>query len=195
MNKKHKWSITKEFGFDYGHRVWTQKLNGNFSLDVTCACKHLHGHRGKLLVSLTAHDLNDQGMITDFKHLNFVKKFVDDVIDHKMILDLNDPALLALFPLATKQNLQDHKWYKTVKFNGTFLSAVRKKYKTQDTNELEAITEVYDGLVLVDFVPTSENLSKWLFEYINEKIQPLGVWVDKITLYETPKSKSEYYEQ
>lgn len=192
---KQKWSITKQFSFDYGHRVWTQKLlHFDLSLTTECACRHLHGHRGELYVSITGHDLNEQGMILDFKNLGFVKKFVDDVIDHKMILDINDPALPALFPLATQKNIRDHGTHKTIKFGGEFLTQLRKKYKTTDTNDLEAVMEIYDGLVLVDFVPTSENLSKWLFEFINDKVQPLGVWVDKVTLFETPKSQSEYYQ-
>ena len=41
------WKISKEFEFCYGHRVWSQTLNTEFSLDGCLKCRHLHGHQGK----------------------------------------------------------------------------------------------------------------------------------------------------
>ena len=64
------WKISKEFEFCYGHRVWSQTLNTEFSLDGCLKCRHLHGHQGKILVYLEASELND-GMVTDFKHLTY----------------------------------------------------------------------------------------------------------------------------
>ena len=83
-----KYNIAKEFNFDYGHRVWPQKLNSEFSLDCELACRHLHGHRGTVIVHLESEELDNQGMVTDFHHLNWFKKFLDDAIDHKFILFL-----------------------------------------------------------------------------------------------------------
>ena len=37
-----KWVIDKTIEFCYGHRVWTQVLNGEYSDDLQCACRHLH---------------------------------------------------------------------------------------------------------------------------------------------------------
>jgi 6-pyruvoyltetrahydropterin/6-carboxytetrahydropterin synthase len=91
--------IAKQFDFDYGHRVWTQTLDKKYSIDVQCVCKHFHGHRGTILLYLEGEDLNPQGMVWDFKNLNFFKKFIDDVLDHKMILDMHDPSLFHFFLL------------------------------------------------------------------------------------------------
>jgi 6-pyruvoyltetrahydropterin/6-carboxytetrahydropterin synthase len=66
------WEIRKEIGFDYGHRVWSQKLNKEFSIDGECVCRHLHGHRGSVYFYLAGDHLDPQGMVTDFKHLNCV---------------------------------------------------------------------------------------------------------------------------
>ena len=84
------WEISKEIGFDYGHRVHNQSLNKEYSVDDDCVCKHLHGHRGTLQVFLSGDELV-KGMVTDFKHLNWFQKFIDDNIDHKFIIDRNDP--------------------------------------------------------------------------------------------------------
>ncbi len=37
------WQISKEFDFCYGHRVWSQQLDSEFSLTGCLACRHLHG--------------------------------------------------------------------------------------------------------------------------------------------------------
>ena len=47
-----KWEISKEFDFCYGHRVWSQTLNIDFSLDACLKCRHIHGHEGKVIVYL-----------------------------------------------------------------------------------------------------------------------------------------------
>jgi 6-pyruvoyltetrahydropterin/6-carboxytetrahydropterin synthase len=51
--------------------------------------------------------------------------------------------------------------------------------------------EIYEGLVLVNFVPTSENLSKWLHQIIQNKMSHLCK-VSQVQFYETPKSQSNY---
>ena len=98
------WKISKEFEFCYGHRVWSQTLNTEFSLDGCLKCRHLHGHQGKILVYLEASELKD-GMVTDFKHLNWFKQFLDDTLDHKFILDINDPLFSTLLPHINKSEL------------------------------------------------------------------------------------------
>lgn len=92
------YKIAKQFDFCYGHRVWSQSLNPIFSLDSCLKCRHLHGHQGTINIFLEAEELKE-GMVTDFKHLNWFKKWLDDTLDHKFIMDINDPALGSLFPL------------------------------------------------------------------------------------------------
>ena len=87
------YTIDKQFEFEYGHRVWTQTLDERFSLDNRCICRHLHGHHAIVKLHLAAKELTD-GMVTDFKHLNCFKQFLDDVLDHRFIIDENDPLFL-----------------------------------------------------------------------------------------------------
>lgn len=179
------YQIAKEFEFCYGHRVWSQSLNCDFSLDGCLKCRHLHGHQGKLIVYLEAEQLND-GMVTDFKHLNWLKKWLDDVLDHKFIMDLNDPILKesVIFPSLQlsdliKEDINGRDWYMTV-----------APWKYQNSHL--ATNEIYEGLVFVDFVPTSENLSKWIYDIVQEKMTKIGVRVQRVQFFETPKSQSNF---
>lgn len=175
-----KWKISKEFDFCYGHRVWSQTLNTEFSLDGCLKCRHLHGHQGKILVYLEANELKD-GMVTDFKHLNWFKVFLDDVLDHKFILDINDPLYSKLLSDVKKEEL--------IKFDEGYYLVDLTKFKDEETY----LTELYEGYVLVDFVPTSENLSAWFLKIVQKKMDKLGVKVSHVEFLETPKSKSTFY--
>ena len=176
------WTIDKEFGFDYGHRVWSQKLNTEFSLDDACVCRHLHGHRGKVHVYLEAANLDPQGMVTDFKHLGWLKKFLDETVDHKFLIHRDDPLYskivgeVELHPILVPGTAHVVAW----------------KPEMTEWEEGTPDYEYYEGLVIVDFIPTSEYLSKWLYEVAELKMAELGVKVSKVDWWETPKSKSTY---
>ena len=176
-----KWQISKQFDFCYGHRVWSQELNVEYALDDCLMCRHLHGHQGKILVHLESNELQN-GMVTDFKHLNWFKKFLDDVIDHKFIVDINDPLFETLLPFyKDKQNL--HK--------------MPQNYQIPDLTVIKdeplCVQEMYEGFIIVDFVPTSENLSAWLLKIVQEKMSRINVKVSHIEYFETPKSRSVVY--
>ncbi|HIP12735.1 MAG TPA: 6-carboxytetrahydropterin synthase [Arcobacter sp.] len=176
-----KWNISKQFDFCYGHRVWSQELNVEYALDDCLMCRHLHGHQGKILVHLESEHL-ENGMVTDFKHLNWFKKFLDDTIDHKFIVDINDPLYPTLLP-----------FYK----DGNNLHTMEQDYKIPDLTHIKDeplhIREMYEGFIIVDFVPTSENLSAWLLKIVDKKMSKIGVKVSHIEYFETPKSRSVVY--
>jgi 6-pyruvoyltetrahydropterin/6-carboxytetrahydropterin synthase len=176
-----KWQISKQFDFCYGHRVWSQELITEFSLDDCLMCRHLHGHQGKVLVHMESEKLKN-GMVTDFKHLNWFKKFLDDTIDHKFIIDSNDPLFSTLLPhFKDKENLV----------------VMPQNYKIPDMNVIQSeeihIKEMYEGFIVVDFVPTSENLSAWLLAIVQEKMAQIDITVSHIEYFETPKSRSVVY--
>ena len=195
------WEISKEFDFCYGHRVWSQALNVEFSLDSCLMCRHLHGHQGKVIVYLKSDTLKS-GMVTDFKHLNWFKKFLDDVIDHKFIIDINDPLFENLagdILLTTDNNLP---WYENlmVDYNSEYdyarpdldhITDILSKLNISDAQR-QALFEKYEGLVIVNFVPTSENLCKWWFEVANKMLKELGIDVVAVEYWETPKSHCKY---
>ena len=176
-----KWQISKQFDFCYGHRVWSQELNTEFSLDSCLMCRHLHGHQGKVLVHMESEKLQN-GMVTDFKHLNWFKKFLDDTIDHKFIIDINDPLFPTLLPhYKTKENL--------VVMDENYKIPNLTIVKDEDIH----IKEMYEGFIIVDFVPTSENLSAWLLKIVQDKMAQIDIKVSHLEYFETPKSRSVVY--
>jgi len=181
------YKITKEFNLSYGHRVHTQKLDPEYTIDSKCACRFLHGHNSIIIIELQADQLNEQGMVLDFKYLNWAKQWIDNVLDHKFIMDINDPVRETLFPL-TKSS-------PTNPFD-TIFNYHKENYWTLDLLNKSSLSlpeqEIYEGLVFVQFVPTSENLSKWIFDIVQEKMKPLDVIVSSVKFYETPKSSSLY---
>jgi len=182
------WVIDKAFEFCYGHRVWSQKLNKEYSLDECLMCRHLHGHQGLIKVFLASRELKN-GMVTDFKHLNWFKAWLDSVLDHKFIIDKSDPLFFDLMSHYTDSNgLIDES-----KFNCHEEGYLTPKLELLGDAPL-ALIEKYEGMVVVDFVPTSENLTAWLFKIIKERMRKLPVEVKSVEFWETPKSHAKVIE-
>lgn len=172
-----KWVIDKEFHFEMGHRVWAQKLDRpDLSISTDCACKHLHGHSYAIKVFLGADQLDQSQMVTDFKNLNFMKEFVDNVLDHKFMIDINDPN----FELITGTQPPLIENFKN------FLNLGESEPSSNEQLQLHR-----DSFVLVDFVPTSENICKYLKLYAQERIGSFAK-VTAVELWETKKSHCRY---
>ena len=78
------YSVTREIHFCYGHRL----------LDYAGKCRHLHGHNGRAVITLAAATLDELGMVMDFSRLKrVVVGWIDEALDHKMLLHRDDPAL------------------------------------------------------------------------------------------------------
>ena len=76
--------VTREIQFCYGHRL----------LHYDGKCRHLHGHNGRAVITLQADRLDPLGMVMDFTRIKeVVTAWIDDTLDHKMLLHKEDPAL------------------------------------------------------------------------------------------------------
>lgn len=76
--------VTREIDFCYGHRL----------LNYEGKCKHLHGHNGKAIITVESPSLDDRGMVLDFSDIKqVVAAWIDDHLDHRMILCREDPVV------------------------------------------------------------------------------------------------------
>ena len=182
--------IDKSFDLCYGHRVHVQKLNADYAMHAPCACRHLHGHQAKVTVYLESEDLNDQSMVTDFKHLGWAKKMIDTELDHKFILHAGDPLTDMLLPkdvAVTPVTVTVGK--------ATFCIGGRPVFDNQQhpaSAPLDAIKEMFEGILVVNFVPTSENLAHWMYEITSFFMEQINVRVSQVDWWETPKSRSSF---
>lgn len=74
--------VSRQIDFSYGHRL----------VGYEGKCRHLHGHNAEVLITIEASDLDRQGMVLDFTEIKeTVSRWVDDHLDHRMILHRDDP--------------------------------------------------------------------------------------------------------
>ncbi len=79
--------VTREIRFCYGHRL----------LNYDGKCRHLHGHNGRAVITLAAPQLDAAGMVMDFARIKrVVSTWIDETLDHKMLLHKDDPVLAFL---------------------------------------------------------------------------------------------------
>ena len=149
--------ITKEIEFDMGHRVPFHNSK----------CKHPHGHRYK--VEMTVYGdvvpddagVNDSGMVMDFAHLKrLLTEFVHDPFDHAFIYWESDPV-------------------------GPVLAEAC-------VHEMEDQPRVFS----VPFAPTAERLAEHFFEVLEPQVQSIYgnlLLLDQVKVWETPTSTATYH--
>ena len=78
------YSVIKRIDFCYGHRL----------LDYEGICKHPHGHNAVAEIEIRTSALDKRSMVYDFGDVKrIVKGWIDQEIDHKMILREDDPLV------------------------------------------------------------------------------------------------------
>lgn len=92
------YSVMKQIEFCYGHRL----------LDYDGVCKHPHGHNAVAEITVQSGGLDDRCMVCDFGDIKrIVKAWIDDTIDHKMILRRDDVLVKPLQELGEPVFLVD----------------------------------------------------------------------------------------
>jgi 6-pyruvoyltetrahydropterin/6-carboxytetrahydropterin synthase len=90
--------VSREIDFCYGHRL----------LNYDGKCKYLHGHNGRAIISLAAEKLDSRGMVLDFTDIKqVVSGWIDEHLDHRMILHRADPLARVLQELGEPLYLID----------------------------------------------------------------------------------------
>ena len=76
--------VSREIDFCYGHRL----------LNYEGKCRYLHGHNGTAVITIEAPSLDHRGMVLDFSDIKrVVAGWIDDNLDHRMLLHKDDPAV------------------------------------------------------------------------------------------------------
>jgi len=136
--------ITRRLEFDAGHRI----------PDHRSQCRHLHGHRYALEITLSGEVIEaqgrpDNGMVMDFSAVKAIAlRHVVDVWDHAFLVCAADRAVVDF--LAT---MPGHK------------------------------------TVVLDCVPTAENLARRAFEILDPLYRDIygnHLRLERVRLYETP---------
>jgi 6-pyruvoyltetrahydropterin/6-carboxytetrahydropterin synthase len=142
--------ITRRLEFDAGHRI----PNHNSQ------CKHLHGHRYAIEITLsgdiiTTEGVSEQGMVMDFSDVKRIaKERVVDAWDHAFLVYRGDGAVLDFL-----NTLPGHK------------------------------------TVVLDVVPTAENLAKIAFDLLQDAYRDTfgnHLRLERIRLYETPNNWADH---
>lgn len=90
--------VTRQIDFCYGHRL----------LNYDGKCKYLHGHNGRAVIAIEAADLDHRGMVLDFSDIKrVVSNWIDQHLDHRMLLNRDDPAVAALEAMGEPMFLMD----------------------------------------------------------------------------------------
>ena len=78
------YKVSKAIEFCYGHRL----------LNYDGKCRHLHGHNARAEIELNSKELDERGMVFDFSDIKkAVKSWIDDNLDHVMILNEKDDII------------------------------------------------------------------------------------------------------
>lgn len=81
------YKVVKEISFCYGHRL----------LNYEGACKNLHGHNAKVEIHLKNERLDARDILFDFTEIKtLIKTWIDQNLDHKLILRKTDPLAQVL---------------------------------------------------------------------------------------------------
>jgi len=157
-------TVERQIEIDAGHRV----------PDHHSKCKHLHGHRYRIVAVMAGHHVvnaqehrSDSGMVRDFGDIKRVlMEQIHDKFDHKLILWDQDP-LLDPDIWAGDGHLFDA-------FERVGISA---------------------GLVQIPVIPTAECLAEYWSSLVAPLLTQDDHWLYALDVHETPNCKATYYVQ
>lgn len=157
--------ITKQIEIDMGHRVMNHKSK----------CKNIHGHRYKIEVGvddkiITEKGVSNEGMVIDFGDLKkIMMNEIDEVYDHGFIMSKEDDLLMKIFD---------------VEIMG----------EVKNANRYVSLNNIDSKIIVVDFIPTAENLAKHWFDIIKGELEKIKIKLKFVRVWETPTSSAIYEE-
>ncbi|WWO95294.1 MAG: 6-carboxytetrahydropterin synthase [Candidatus Dasytiphilus stammeri] len=164
------YKINRKIEIDAGHRIKAH----------TSKCRNLHGHRYKILVTLSSKQLisdgSQTGMVMDFGFIKEVmKESIDSTCDHAIIVDAEDEYLVTILDIVSSARQVKHSKNAALIYNPEKLK-----------------------IYLVPFSPTAEYLAKHWYEILSLKLSTQQInhitrlSIDSVRVYETPNCWAEY---
>ena len=158
-------TISKEIGFDAGHRVPNHQSK----------CRNPHGHRYHLKVTCKGNIIEepgspDEGMLVDFSDLKtLMTTRVHDVLDHGFIVYKRDEVMLRVLGVPLIADMDD------------------PPLTPQNVNGWK--------IIVFPYIPTAENIARWIWEQLVMEVQDRfrgDLWLDEVAVWETPTSVAYY---
>ncbi len=78
--------ITRTHEISYAHRL----------LKHPGKCRNLHGHNGRIELTVDVYPYSSTGMVMDFGELDIALELISNLFDHKTILEKGDPLIEVL---------------------------------------------------------------------------------------------------
>lgn len=140
--------ISRKGNFDSGHRVMNERMK----------CFNIHGHTYLYELTFSFHNMEEIGYAIDFKEIKRVFcQWIDDVLDHGMILNPHDAQLIEL-----TKSYGSKLWLMSLNGDGEYCNP-----------SVENIAK--EVFLAMDI------LSNTLY-----KAAPTGLEIHDVTIYETP---------
>ena len=84
--------MTKYFSLKkYGHERGLSAAFRQWRADSHC--KFLHGYSLEFEFEFGAHELDERNWVYDFGDCGWIKTFLEQTFDHKLVIDKNDPDI------------------------------------------------------------------------------------------------------
>jgi 6-pyruvoyltetrahydropterin/6-carboxytetrahydropterin synthase len=159
--------ITREIEIDAGHRIPNHKS----------ACRSFHGHRYKIQATVSGEicveeGSSEEGMVVDFGFLKeLMMHDIHGIHDHGMMLWVKDIALP-----------------RKLTTSGIVLSNTSDK----TLNSFVMHDDLMGKLIIMNFIPTAENLARYFFALLSSSIKEKGLELTNVRVYETPNCWADY---
>lgn len=158
------YQIKKKFaGYPFAHRQ--PNHSGH--------CKLIHGHNWDFEICLESQTLDENGFVYDFGKFKWLKEWLEDMFDHTLLLNQDDPELRYLTRVLRNQ-LDDE----------------------MIAGKVPEVTQ----FAKIHIVPccSSEGLAKYVYDYIENHFETppqteLGIKVVSVTVYEDDKNQATYF--
>ena len=163
---------TKRIGpISTGHRQWRDKGH----------CKWAHGYGRYVKFTFACKTLDERMWCMDFGDLKWVKKWLEDQWDHRMLIASDDPYLKLFKELHEMDAIRCREWRI---FPGLSLLSDKIGHVLFVFAHLPLFYFIYWQLTYSQDIEAS---CKFVFDNINPKIQELTnnrVWIDTVEIYE-----------